>query len=173
VKLLDYEMRVNELEESTNPFAIVVLSHLKTLATRQNPELRFEWKFNLIKILDERGYSEEDILELNRFIDWVMVLPKVLEQRFKEIVVQYEEEKKMQYVTSYERIGIKKGTLETSRGDIVEILKARFEFVPDSIITFIDGMEELSALKKLLRKAATVESIDEFQDLLGFEVVKK
>lgn len=173
VKLLDYKKHIQELEKSTNPFAVVVLAHLKSQATHRKPKVRFQWKVSLIKMLYERGYSREDILELLRFIDWVMVLPEDLEQRFTAILEQYEEERKMQYVTSFERIGIKKGTLETSREDIVEILKARFEFVPDSIITFIDGMEELSALKQLLRKAATVESIDEFQDVLGFEAVKK
>ena len=33
VKLLDYEARWSELEASTNPFAIIVMAHLKTKAT--------------------------------------------------------------------------------------------------------------------------------------------
>ncbi len=173
VKLLDYEARVNELEESENPFAVVVLAHLKTLSTRRKPDIRFQWKVSLVKMLYERGYSREDILELFRFIDWVMVLPEDLEQQFTEIVEKYEEERKMQYVTSVERIGIKKGlqqgTLETSREAVIEILKARFKRVPRSIVTVVNGIEELPRLKKLLRKAATVESLDEFRDVLGLK----
>jgi hypothetical protein len=45
VKLLDYAEREAELEESRNPFAKVVLAHLKALETRRDPEGRRTWKF--------------------------------------------------------------------------------------------------------------------------------
>ena len=35
-KLLDYESRWQELESSDNPFAIIVMAHLKTKATTGN-----------------------------------------------------------------------------------------------------------------------------------------
>ena len=88
----------------------------------------------------------------------------------------------MQYVTSVERIGIKKGlqqglqqgSFETSREDIIEILKTRFKNVPGSIVTALNSTEDLSLLKDLLKKAVTITSLDEFQeDLLGLEIVKK
>jgi len=44
-----------------------------------------------------------------RFIDWLMRLPEELEDRFWQELEQYEEEKTMPYVTSVERIGMKKG----------------------------------------------------------------
>lgn len=170
VKLLDYEGRESELEKSTSPFAVVVLSHLKTLAARQKPETRLQWKVTFVKMLYEHGYSREDILELFCFIDWVMVLPEDLEQQFTETVEQYKEARKMRYVTSVERVGIKKGLqqglIEKSREDIVEVLKVRFAVVPNSIVTCIDEMEDLALLKTLLKKAATVESIDAFRDVL-------
>jgi len=169
VKLLDYETRGDELEKSDNPFAVVVLSHLKSQTTRWEPEIRFQWKVSLVKKLYEKGYSRKDILELTRFIDWVMILPEDLEQRFTKTLEKYEEERKMKYVTSFERFGIKKGLLTQSREDVVEILKARFEIVPDFITTGINEMEDLAALKKLLRKAATVESIDEFREMPELE----
>jgi hypothetical protein len=40
VKLLDYWNKWEELEHSTNPFAIVVMTHLKGLETRKNPQQR-------------------------------------------------------------------------------------------------------------------------------------
>jgi len=36
VKLLDYESRWDELESSNNPFAMITMAHLKTLATTRN-----------------------------------------------------------------------------------------------------------------------------------------
>jgi hypothetical protein len=38
VKLLDYESRWEDLVLNTNPFAMIVMAHLKTKATTANPE---------------------------------------------------------------------------------------------------------------------------------------
>jgi hypothetical protein len=40
VKLLDFSDRETELEKSKNPFATVVLAHLKALETRKDPAIR-------------------------------------------------------------------------------------------------------------------------------------
>ncbi len=53
---------------------MVVLAHLKTLATRKQSENRFKSKLRLFKMLYERGHSQKDIREWTRFIDWIMVL---------------------------------------------------------------------------------------------------
>ena len=47
-----------------------------------------------------------------RFIDWVLELPKELEEKFLEEVRAYEEAEHMQYVTSAERIGRERGWQE-------------------------------------------------------------
>ncbi len=109
VKLRDYRQRWNELEQSDNPFAIVVMAHLQTQATRRNPEARLNEKLRIVRRLYERGYSRQDILNLFRFIDWVLVLPAGLETRFQVELAQLEAERKMPYVTSIERMGIEKG----------------------------------------------------------------
>lgn len=43
------------------------------------------------------------------FIDWLLVLPEALEIEYHEDMKRYEEGKKMAYVTTAERIGMKKG----------------------------------------------------------------
>jgi hypothetical protein len=75
VKLLDYANRVAELERNKNPFACVVLAHLKALETRDDPENRRTWKFRLVRGLYERGLSKENVRQLLRVIDWLMDLP--------------------------------------------------------------------------------------------------
>jgi hypothetical protein len=73
------------------PFAIfkvltgeypVVMAHLQNRATRRDPEGRLQGKLRLVRRLYERGYARQDILELFRFIDWVLTLPPGLERRF-------------------------------------------------------------------------------------------
>ena len=50
-----------------------------------------------------------DILELFRFIDWMLRLPEALEEQLWSEIQTYETVEHMPYVTSVERIGIRKG----------------------------------------------------------------
>ena len=49
VELLDYNEHWEELEASANPFAVVIMTHLKAMATRRSPQKRFRWKLALVK----------------------------------------------------------------------------------------------------------------------------
>jgi hypothetical protein len=75
VKLLDLRQEWSALEASRNPFATVVMAHLRALETRQNRRRRKEAKLALTKRLYEQGYQREDIINLFKFIDWIMSLP--------------------------------------------------------------------------------------------------
>jgi hypothetical protein len=109
VKLLDYTSRWTELEQSRNPFAVVVMAHLKTKETKNDAVARKEWKFRLTRGLYERGYERQDIINLFRFIDWVLELPDDLKREFRDELAIYERENQMPYVTSIERMGIEQG----------------------------------------------------------------
>ena len=114
VKLLDYAADGAALETNPNPFAVVVLAHLKTLETRQDSELRHVWKLRLVKGLYARGLGAKDVRQLFRLIDWMMELPKPLEALFSDEIRDFEKEKEMPYVTSVERLGREAG-LEAGR----------------------------------------------------------
>jgi hypothetical protein len=109
IKLLDYTARWDELEASLNPFAVVVMAHLKTKETRDDAINRKEWKFRLTRGLYERGYQKQDIMNLFRFIDWLLDLPDDLKRAFRDELTAYERENQMPYVTSIERMGIERG----------------------------------------------------------------
>jgi hypothetical protein len=59
--------------------------------------------------LYQQGYQRQDVINLFRFIDWLMSLPKNLEQEFWREIRQLEEETRMPYITSVERLGIEQG----------------------------------------------------------------
>jgi hypothetical protein len=99
------------LEQSDNPFAWIVMAHLKTQATKHNLKSRKAWKFSLMRQLYERGMSAQDIRTLYEFIDWTMILGEELEDEFWQELKSFEESQKMPYVTNAERIGIQKGEL--------------------------------------------------------------
>jgi len=174
VKLVDYVAKWEELEACENPFAVVVMAHLKTRETRNDNEGRKRWKLHLVRQLYERGYRREDVINLFRFIDWIMRLPDDIEEGFWETISQYEKEKEMRYVTSVERIGIKKGTeqgiqqgiLQTAREDILEILDVRFDIVPQTLVERVNRVDDPTILRILLKKAATAVSPEEYAQFM-------
>jgi len=109
VKLLDYAADWDALIADPNPFAVVVMAHLKAMETRNAPGRRYRWKLELIKGLYERGYDTEDVRQLMRFIDWVMQLPEELEQKLETDLEKYEEDRKMEYISSFERRAMERG----------------------------------------------------------------
>jgi len=163
IKLLDYKKKWKSLEKSTNPFSIVVRTHLKALETRDSNQKRLYWKKKLFKALYEANYSEQEILELFRFLDWVMALPEELEKRFNDFSAQHEEEKGMPYVTSIERFGIQKGILEQARKSVVDALRTRFKRVPQSLVKMLQSIEDAKLLSDLLKQAILADSIKTFK----------
>ena len=108
VKLLDKMQDWDALEENTNPFATVVMAHLKASQTRKDREERLRWKLSLTRRLYQQGYQRQDIINLFAFIDWVMTLPDNLSAQFWTEVRQFEEEQQMPYITSVERLGMQR-----------------------------------------------------------------
>ncbi len=93
VKIVDYAGEWDNLEAKDNPFATVVMAHLKTRETHRDEESRKRWKIHLVRRLYEHGYSKGDIINLFHFIDWIMKLPEEVEESFWTEIHEYEEAK--------------------------------------------------------------------------------
>ncbi|MBM9538911.1 hypothetical protein JWG43_17730, partial [Desulfobulbus alkaliphilus] len=106
-----------------------------------------------------------------------------LTKRFTEDLIKYEEEKKMPYIMSAERIGkekglqqgmqqgiqqgIQQGMLTDAREMVLEALDARFsKDVPEDVYEKVQALNNRILLKKLLRSAAQSEDIDSFKKVL-------
>jgi hypothetical protein len=124
-KLLDYQNHWSVLEASRNPFAVVVMAHLKAQETKDKAQQRKAIKFSLIRRLYESGYDRQQVVDLFRFIDWVMILPEELKREFWVELKAYEEERHMPYVTSVEEIGYERGELNAARTLVLKQLKRR------------------------------------------------
>ncbi len=119
---------------------------------------RKRWKLRLIRLLYERGYEKKNILELFRFIDWLLALPAFLEEEFSQEVFQMKEEK-MPYITSVERFG----RIWEARENILEAIDAQFQVVPKDMASKLNEIRTRETLKALLREAITCQSIDAFR----------
>ncbi|NEO52501.1 MAG: transposase [Okeania sp. SIO3B5] len=175
VKLLDYEKNWELLAESNNPFSVVIMAYLKSKETRKAPLIRLESKLTLVRLLYERGYSREMVIQLFRLIDWMMILPEELKRQFQTEVYNYEEEKKMPYITSIEeiglekgeQIGLEKGELKSTKESIITVLETRFENVPTNIVDAVNEIDNIQSLKQLTRTAVLIDSLESFAHVLS------
>jgi hypothetical protein len=161
VKLLDFAPHEAVLEASSNPFAKVVLAHLKARQTHDDPVGRHAWKIRLVRGLFERGFSTTDVREVFRLIDWLMELPPMLNSVFQQEVDKIQEENRMPFVMSIERvsrcIGMRKG-IETA-------LKIRFGEAGLKLMPEIQEVHEEEKLEAILKALETVGSPDEVRRL--------
>ena len=179
VKLLEYRDGQEVLASHANPFAIVVLAHLQNQATKRKPAGRYAAKLNLIKLLYQRGFSEKEIRELLRFIDWVMTLPPELELQLWTDIEQYEKEMTMPYVTTFERLarqegkiegkveGKVEGAIEQTQKLLLKVLDTRFKAVPDSIPFLLKNVTDVNVLQQLFDSAMTMPTLAGFEQRLA------
>lgn len=165
VKLIDYQQQWSALEVSRNPFATVVMAHLKAQETRADRSRRLEWKLAITRRLYEQGYSREDVINLFGFIDWIMSLPEELEQEFWQEVIQYEEERRMPYITSVERIGIQKGIRQGLLKGIELGLRLKFGSEGLGILPEISSLQDVNLLEAIVSRLETVSTVDELRQI--------
>jgi hypothetical protein len=165
VKLLDYAKRRSELEESPNPFATVVLAHLDSQETRQDLGQRKDRKFGLVKRLRQRGWSEAQVRQLFKLIDWLMELPRPLADEFWIELKQHEEKERMPFITTPEHYGRIEGITQGRLEDIEAIVGHRFPDSSSQLMSEIRKIQDHEQLKQILLAAATVPGPDELRKL--------
>lgn len=161
-KLVDYEAQWQGLEASTNPFAVIVMAHLKTKATTGKPEEREQSKWNIVRGLYDRGFERAEIIKLFQVIDRMMTLPQELKRSFNQRVARYEEERTMPLLSNMELEGMEKNARES----VITVLRLRLGEIPTEVTDSLNNIEDLSLLKQLLEKAVTANSFVEFQQFL-------
>jgi len=174
IKLLDYADQWAMLQQSTNPFAIVVMAHLRAQSTQRYPHSRLRSKIELVKDLYARSYTRKQILELFRIIDWMLVLPEKYEIRFEQAVNEIEEADRMRYVTSIERRatqrgieqGIEQGAVRATRDSLFAILQLKFPSPPQELIEQINQIADVEQLKLLIEQAVRAGTLEEFERVL-------
>ncbi len=176
VKLLDFRDHWAELEVSQNPFATVTMAHLKTIETRPDENQRKAWKLSIIRALYDKGYERQDILNLYRFVDWAMILTEELEQECWSELTAFEEERKVTYVTTGERIGFERGKSEgfqegEQRGKTEEAQSLILRLLSRRVGTLPAGVEAQVQALDLPRLEALGEALLDFagvDDLVGW-----
>ncbi len=161
VKLLDYQGRLAELEADPNPFALATAAHLLAQTTRKDPQARLAGKLALTRRLYQRGWTKPEVLDLYEFIDWLLALPEALEDAFLDEIHELEESTNMRYISSAERIGMRRGTQLGIQQVLRWQLSQRFGSPPPWVETKLqEGTPpEFELWAKRLLNADTVEAV--------------
>lgn len=153
VKIIDYKNKKElreKLESSTNPMATIVEAQLKSFeAKKGNNETKYDIKRELIRNCYKKGYDKKYIRYLFNFIDLIFRLPENLEKQLSEEILKIEEEIKMPYVTSWEKIWKKEGRQEVKLETAKELIKNGVDM---NIISKATGF----SLEDLEKMASTV-----------------
>ena len=126
-KLTDYEDQLDDLLVSENAFGLITAAHILTRQTRKENQERYEAKLRLVRILYQRHWDKQRVIDLITVVDWLMTLPTWLETKVWQEIETIEESKKMQYITSIERIGIAKGITQGITKGESRILRRQLE----------------------------------------------
>jgi Domain of unknown function (DUF4351) len=94
------------------------------------------WKLWLVRCLYEKGLQQQDIRNLYRFIDWIIILPHALEEEFDQDLEKIQQEKTMPYITSYDRFQFKQGQREI----VFSQLQEQLGDLPENLISDIKAL---------------------------------
>lgn len=174
VKLLDYRSRESDLEVESNPFAAVVLTHLKAIETRGNPAARYDWKLRLLKGLYERNFTKLQAQRLFHVMDWVMKLPPVLKRQLIGTVLAIEKERTVPLLSPTEQmwqedgiaIGLERGARQALHRETQRILKMRFGQPGLELMPLVEKVQNAAAIESFLDAVETAPDVDSLRKFL-------
>ena len=174
-KLTDYEDKLDELLASDNAFGWITAAHNLTRQTKKRDQERYNAKLRLLRILYDRHWDKQRVINLFNVIDWLMQLPEWLNNKVWQELETIEEREKVQYITSVERIGIAKGIAKGRVEGLVEgesrllrrLLERRFGVLPQWATEQLGSAKEveLEAWSEAVLTAPTLEAVFRKSDL--------
>ena len=170
-KLTDYEDKIDELLALDNAFGWITAAHILTQQTRKQHQERYEAKLRLVRILYERHWDKQRVIDLFCVVDWLMQLPEWLNNQIWQELETIEEKEKVQYITSVERIGIAKGIakgrVEGESRLLRRLLERRFGVLPQWASELLESAkeDELEVWGEAVLTAPTLEAVFKQTDL--------
>lgn len=146
-KVLDQKEKA--LKKSDNIFAFVILATLYSLKAKDDQKKKLKSKIELTKILFDRNYTEDDIMELFEFINLFLTFKS---QKFDELF--YKEVEKMpkvkekEVLNSFEKFLLNKGK---NQEKIEIVINGNKEGISTTILSKITGLS-LKEIEAILSK---------------------
>jgi hypothetical protein len=164
VKIISYKDRMDELEKSKDPMALVVLAQLKYLeAKEKDDQTRFDIKMALIRMLYNKGFERDEVIDLFRFIDWLFSLPERFEEKVADEMLKLEEDKNMTYVTNMERLAEKRGEPIL----LLRLLKKKFGNIPETLSERLQTTAAIDTIESIGDRIFEWRNINEVNQFLS------
>lgn len=77
-----------KLLKSNNPFALAILATKYLHQSKEDVDKRFHFKMKLVRLAKEKKFSNKYIINLLKFIDFILYLPEDLEKQFAQETIQ-------------------------------------------------------------------------------------
>jgi hypothetical protein len=104
-------------------------------------------------------------------MDWLLDLPKELQEGFRDELYRYEEEKRMPYLSSVERLAKEEGRKEGVREGLLKAIEARlrgkFGRAGLKLLPKIRALKDNAQLRNVAKALLTVDSLDAIRDLVS------
>ncbi len=159
VKLTHFKSKKDELLKSQNPFAMVVLIQLDAHETTPYDEARILTKLEFFKALHKKGWANETIRNMYRFLDIMLCLNNDFEIEYEIAAKKIDEGQKMQIMSNIERKAYYNGEQYGEAKILVKQLTLRFKSIPDRYLARIENANT-EALEKWALNILSANTID-------------
>jgi hypothetical protein len=189
LKTADWIDRINEIKNSNNLVDQVVYVYLEFQkahkqqvklknkgASRNNLNLqKLEFKKRLYAHLMSLGMDQGEVKSLILFIDWMITLPRELEERYffykKELTEQ--QEGVMAWMSTVERVSLRRGKelgkelgkLELAQEHVIKLIDRKFGLIQDEIQMILD-CQDRNVLEQAHEQILFAETKEEILQLL-------
>ncbi|MCS6919036.1 MAG: hypothetical protein NZM28_04640 [Fimbriimonadales bacterium] len=114
LKLMDLDERA--LVEAGDSASLILAAFLRAMRTRGDADLRYQARVELMALAMERGYNEDEVRDILRFLEGAMKLPTDLEDLYEKMLDEYRSKPSgVVLLSSIERKAIQRGLLRGYR----------------------------------------------------------
>lgn len=115
----------------------------------------------MVRRLHRLGYDRQQMVQLFRFIEWLLRLPPELEERTWREIRAFEEAEKMTYVTYGERVGLARGRAEGLLEGVTLGLELKFGMAGITLMPEVEQITDPDVLRAIMRRIKTATTIEE------------
>ena len=155
----------SDWRDDTSLPVLVARAQIEALRTAGDPEGRYRAKRNLVLGLYELGYNGDQIRDIFGLLDWMMHLRVDLERQLTREIVDFEEARKMPYITSVERFAEARGEARGRTSVVLSLLAEVCGTLPQDDEDRVYGLPA-AALEKLAKALLRFQSLDDLHDWL-------
>lgn len=177
-KLIDFDEVGLREQAAQNPAALVMLAFRRAMETEESPDMRLQARVELTRLALELGYTENQVQEILRLLEWAMKLPKELEREYRRLLARIKREERTPYLASFERDAIRRGLkqgydegraegraegrTEGLQNGLIQILANRYGIVSEEVRQKVERIRNPEHLLELYTEALHAQDIDAF-----------